>query len=110
MKPDYIPLMEEIIRDIEPDIFVNFTVHDTYPLRFNRPDSVKDYLNRLGKPVLKGLLQVNSKGNISVYDPKSGSSIHITTPKGPFHKVEVLAEILGKSSADHSHSSCINAL
>lgn len=88
MKPDYIPLMEEIIRDIEPDIFVNFTVHDTYPLRFNRPDSVKDYLNRLGKPVLKGLLQVNSKGNISVYDPKSGSSIHITTPKGPIRSLQ----------------------
>ena len=88
MKPDYIPLMKEIMQDIEPDIFVNFTVHDTYPLRFNYPESVQDYLTRLGTPALKGFLQVNSKGNISAYNPQTGSAVHITPPSAPIQSMQ----------------------
>lgn len=87
-KPDYIPLMQEIIRDIGLDIFVNFSVHDTYPLRFNYPESVQDYLKRLEQPLLKGFLQVNSKGDISVYDPGSGSAVSVKTPSGPIQHLQ----------------------
>lgn len=86
--PDYIPLMQEIMRDVEPDILVNFSVHDTYPMNCNVPESRDDFLKRIQSPHLKGFLQVNSPGVISVYDIQKQSAAIITPPSGPARTVQ----------------------
>ena len=87
-KPDYIPLMQEIVRDVGPECFVNFAVHDTYPLLYNYPDSANDYLKRLSNPPgMKGFLQVNCPEGISVYDVKSGNQTTLKPPSAPIQKL-----------------------
>ena len=88
-KPDYIPLMQEIIKDVGPECFVNFAVHDSYPLLYNYPDSAKDYLQRLAhRPGLHGVLQVNCPEGIAVYDVKSGHQTILKPAGSPVRRLE----------------------
>ena len=87
-KPDYIPLMQEISKDVGPECLVNFAVHDTYPMIYNCPESAQDYMKRLSYvPGLQGFLQVNSPDGISVYDVKSGNQTILKSPSGPIQKL-----------------------
>ena len=87
-KPDYIPLMQEIIRDVGPECLVNFAVHDTYPMLYNCPESAEDYRNRLAyRPGLQGVLQVNSPEGISVYDVRKQIQTILKSPAGPVQKL-----------------------
>ena len=87
-KPDYISLMQEIIRDVGPECLVNFAVHDTYPMIYNYPESAEDYRNRLSyRPGLQGFLQVNSPEGISVYDGKNGNQVILKSPSEPIRRL-----------------------
>ena len=83
LPPDYIPLMKEISENVGKDILVNFTPHDSYPMRYNVPESAQDYLQRISSPVLRGFVQVNPQGGISVYEPRSGNTAVLKSPAGP---------------------------
>lgn len=78
--PDWIDIPMELIRDVPPEIYVNYSSIDSYPVNSNFPKASDDMLRRLSVPELKGFLQVNAKGCIELYYPPEKRPVTVTVP------------------------------
>ena len=58
--PDWGAISKQVRKEVPPDILPLYTPPDTYPVRYNDPDAMKDYQHRIQKENIRGIFSVNS--------------------------------------------------